>query len=157
MSSPASATPFATRPWIQYNQTYDQEDNAAGTDKWGNEVSNTHSMLAVSHKSGDAGATCMSCHVPQLSEQISEGVNWLTGNYYADLDERTLEDLTEARGIPSEEFCLNAACHSNSDGSAMTRADLAELTSDSSSTIPTLPSMAWSTAATRATRHIALL
>lgn len=127
---PSFCNAICHTPMDPYNQTYDQEDNAAGTDKWGNEVSNTHSMLAVSHKSGDAGATCMSCHVPQLSEQISEGVNWLTGNYYADLDERTLEDLTEARGIPSEEFCLNAACHSNSDGSAMTRADLAELTSD---------------------------
>ena len=131
---PSFCNAICHTPMDPYNQTYDQEDGVAGTDKWGNEVSNTHSMLAVSHKTasenGGADATCMSCHVPQLSEQISEGINWVTGNYYAELDERSLEDLVEARGISTDEFCMNEACHTNSDGSVMTRDDLIALTAD---------------------------
>ena len=117
-----------------YNETYDQADGVTGVDKWGNEVSNTHAMLAVSHKTavadGGADATCMSCHVPQLSEQVSEGIAWLTGDYYAELDERSLDDLTEARAIPNDEFCMNEACHVNEDGTVMTRDDLIALTAD---------------------------
>lgn len=129
---PSFCNAICHTPMDPYNETYNQEDNTAGTDKWGNEVSNTHAMLAVSHKgpieNGGADATCMSCHVPQLSEQISEGINWLTGNYYADLDERSLSDLVEARGITTEEFCMNDACHTNDDGSVMTTEDLKALT-----------------------------
>ncbi|WP_251178439.1 cytochrome c3 family protein [Adlercreutzia agrestimuris] len=131
---PSFCNAICHTPMDPYNQTYDQADNTAGVDKWGNEVSNTHSMLAVTHKAsvedGGAGATCMSCHVPQLSEQISEGMNWVTGNYVNPLEERSLEDLVEARGIPADEFCLNAACHSNGEGGAMTRDDLIALTAD---------------------------
>ncbi|MBQ9954619.1 MAG: cytochrome c3 family protein, partial [Eggerthellaceae bacterium] len=46
------------------------------------------------------------------------------------IPERTLEALAEARGAAPEAMCLNAACHANADGSAMTRSDLAALTAD---------------------------
>ena len=34
----------------EYLETYEQEPGTTGVDKWGNEVSNTNAMLAVSHK-----------------------------------------------------------------------------------------------------------
>ena len=40
------------------------------------------------------------------------------------LEERGLDQLTEARGISKDEFCLNAACHD------LTRADLKAKTAD---------------------------
>lgn len=119
---PSFCNSICHTPMNSYYDTYDQDYNTAGTDKWGNEVSNTRSMLAVSHKL--TGSTCLDCHTPQLSEQVSEGMNWITGNYAYPLDERSLENLTEARGISSQEFCLNESCHD------ITRDDLVELTSD---------------------------
>ncbi len=120
-----------------YNQTYDQDLGVEGTDKYGNPVENTVGMIAVTHRvNGDT--TCMGCHVPQLSEQISEGINWITGNYEVVETqdglqvptERDLAQLCEARGISDEQFCLNDACHLNDNGTTMTRNDLIALTSD---------------------------
>ena len=72
---PSFCNAICHTPMDQYNATYDQEPNTAGVDKWGNEVKNTSSMLCVSHKmptdQGGAGATCMSCHIPTMSEQMS--------------------------------------------------------------------------------------
>lgn len=131
---PSFCNAICHTPMDPYNMTYDQENNAPGVDKWGNEVSDTHAMLSVSHKAsteeGGANATCMSCHVPQLSEQINEGMEWITGNYVAPLEERTLAELVEARGIEPDAFCLNEACHANADGTPMTRDDLIQATSD---------------------------
>ena len=125
---PSFCNAICHTPMDPYNATYDQELGTTGIDKWGNEVSNTSAMLSVTHKAskdqGGADATCMSCHVPTLSEQIGEGIGWVTGNYTYPLEEKSLEDLVEARGIASDEFCLNEACHN------MTREDLADATSD---------------------------
>ena len=65
----------------------------------------------------------MSCHVPTLSEQMSEGINWVTGNYVYPLEERDTDMLTEARGLDGDEFCLNESCHN------LTRDDLVKATS----------------------------
>lgn len=110
-------------PMEQYLETYEQDAGVAGVDKWGNPVANTSSMLAVSHKAED-GATCLSCHEPTMSEQISEGVMWVSGNFADPMAERSIGDLTEAAGKSGDEFCLNAACHD------ITRDDLVELTAD---------------------------
>ncbi len=118
---PSFCNAICHTPMDPYNATYDQDIHQTGIDKWGNEV-NTDAMLCVTHKA--VGETCLSCHVPQISEQIGEGMNWVTGNYVAPLEERSLEDLVEARGIATEEFCLNEACHN------LTRDDLIEKTSD---------------------------
>lgn len=133
---PSFCNAICHTPMDAYNLTYDQEPGTAGVDKWGNAVANTSGMLAVTHKA-EAETTCMGCHVPQLSEQISEGLGWVSGNYEVvatsnDLfvpQERSLSHLTAARGIASEAFCLNEACHTLDDGTPMTRADLVELTS----------------------------
>ncbi|CAK7040210.1 MAG: hypothetical protein PEGG_01691 [Paraeggerthella hongkongensis] len=124
---PSFCNAICHTPMDQYNATYDQEPNTAGVDKWGNEVKNTSSMLCVSHKmptdQGGAGATCMSCHIPTMSEQMSEGINWVTGNYVYPLEERTGADLVEARGLEADQFCLNESCHN------LTRDDLVKATS----------------------------
>lgn len=115
-------------PMDAYNKTYDQVAGEKGEDKWGNEVSNTNAMMVVTHK--DAGEDCLACHVPTLDEQITEGMNWVSGNYVYPLEERTLSDLTKARGLKADQFCLNDACHHvASDGTVIaTRDDLTDLT-----------------------------
>ena len=119
---PSFCAAICHTPMDEYLETYEQEPGTTGVDKWGNEVSNTNAMLAVSHKA--QGKDCMSCHVPTLSEQMSEGINWVTGNYVYPLEERDTDMLTEARGVDADEFCLNESCHN------LTRDDLVKATSD---------------------------
>ena len=129
---PSFCSAICHTPMDAYGVTYEE----GTTDKYGNEVSGAaqHSMLAFSHKELNNSA-CMDCHVPTMSEQIAEGIGWVTGNYVIAgeqkngsgmtyLDKRTTADLTEARGVPADEFCLNEACHN------MTRADLKDMTED---------------------------
>ena len=79
-------------------------------DKWGNEVSKADAMLASKH--GAMGKRCMACHWPAIQEQVTEGVEWISGNYYNPLSERDLAQLVFYRGNASEtEFCLNSGCH----------------------------------------------
>lgn len=124
---PSFCNAICHTPMDPYDTTYNQNPNTQGVDKWGNAVEDTSSMLCVAHKiptdQGGAGATCMSCHVATLSEQITEGTNWITGNYAYPLDERTTKDLTAARGVDADQFCLNKNCHN------MTRQDLVKATS----------------------------
>ena len=134
--TPGFCSAICHTPMDAYGKAYAQEANTTGVDKWGNEVSDTSAMLAVSHQvseeDGGASATCLSCHVPTISEQVSEGMSWLTGDYTvvandasgSVLPETELSQLTAARGADSEEFCLNESCHD------LTRDELTELTSD---------------------------
>lgn len=124
-------------PMDAYYETYADGEY----DKFGNALESDEekmSMAAYSHRVDD-GTTCMGCHVPQLSEQISEGLNWMGGAYVVQgensqgdviLNSRSLAELTEARGIDDEAFCLNSQCHTNEDGTPMTRDDLFEATAD---------------------------
>ena len=118
-------------PMNQYVDTYEAEPGQPSMDKWGNEVTDAVAMTSAAHRDV-ADATCLSCHTPDLSEQISEGVNWVSGNYEVVMNEtfdgvlleRDQNDLTEASGKSGEEFCLNEACHN------ITRDQLTELTAD---------------------------
>ena len=80
------------------------------TDKWGNEVENASGMMAAVHRvskeEGGAGTTCMGCHVPTIGEQLTEGMNWVTGNYINPLEERDLDELVEARGLGDSDEIL---------------------------------------------------
>lgn len=96
-------------PMDEYLVTYEQEPDVEGTDKYGNPVANTSSMLAVTHRL--EGATCLSCHKPTMSQQINEGIAWITGGYEFPLEERSLTDLTAALGTEPESFCMNDECH----------------------------------------------
>ena len=80
----------------------------------------------------------MECHVPTLSEQITEGIAWISGGYeilgtnaldQAVLPERELADLVEARGIEEDAFCMTEECHVG-----VTRDTLAQKTADLSET-----------------------
>ncbi len=120
-------------PMDAYLEGYSQEDNAAGVDKYGNDVANTHSMLAVSHKSQNVA--CLGCHVPSISQQIGEGTMMISGSYTV-VDrvngngfaqhERTLSDLLVNAGHADDtgkgdQFCLRSGCHD------MDRAELAKV------------------------------
>ena len=97
-------------PMDPYLPTFEATPGQPATDKWGNEVEDAGSMLAAVHN--QVGKTCMDCHVPQLDEQMTEGAEWVTGNYDSPLGERTSTQLVEARGLEnSDEFCMNTSCH----------------------------------------------
>ncbi len=89
-------------------------------------------MMAYLHKT-EAGTTCLGCHQPVITEQVTEGMNWISGNYGVAgenkqgdtvLETRDISELVAARGAEDDEFCLNSGCHTNADGSVMTRDDL---------------------------------
>lgn len=118
-------------PMDPYLDTYEAEPGQSATDKWGNDVVDASAMTAAYHRVS-SDATCLSCHTPVLSEQVSEGINWVSGNYEVVLNdaydgvllERGATDLTEASGAANDELCLNESCHN------ITRDELAEMTSD---------------------------
>lgn len=118
---PSFCNAICHTPMDSYNASYDQAAGEPGIDKWGNELSNTSSMMAVLHKEYDED--CLSCHVPSMTEQISEGINWVSGNYVYPLEERSLKELTSARETIADNFCLNESCHN------MTRDELTASTS----------------------------
>ena len=122
---------FCHTPMDAYLPTYEAEPGQAATDGGGNEVANASGMMAAVHRA-ENGTTCLGCHVPTLSEQIGEGMSWITGSYEVlntqtgqqVVPEKSLEDLVAARGIEPDQFCLNESCHN------MTRDDLIQATSD---------------------------
>lgn len=69
------------------------------------------SLLSARHKAADIA--CLDCHVPNIAEQIGEGVTWVVGDYALPLEQRSFDD----------EFCLNSDCHQ------LTREDLEAKTS----------------------------
>ena len=123
-------------PMDPYLATYEAEPGEASMDKWGNEVSDASAMIAATHRV--AGETCLDCHESNLSLQIAEGISWVTGSYEVKANEtygvvaveRSVDDLAEAFDKDGETICLNEACHTNDDGTPMTRDDLAALTAD---------------------------
>ena len=92
-----------------------QEQNTAGTDKYGNAVSNTNAMMAVLHRKTAATAkseiVCVDCHVPNIVELAHDGVNYVSGNYPLPRDERSATGLMSWDGKPGESFCANENCH----------------------------------------------
>jgi hypothetical protein len=110
-------------PMDPYMPTYYSEPGEQGVDKWGNTVDDSDSMLAAQHREY-ADMACMDCHVPSLEEQITEGMEWVGGDYYYPLNERDLSRLVYYRGVGETEFCLNESCHN------MTKSDLTEATSE---------------------------
>ena len=128
---PSFCNAICHTPMDSYWDTYNQDLGVAGKDKWGNDVTNTAGMMAVTHKA--EGLACMDCHVPTLAEQVNEGLEWISGNYtlvanptYGGvLPETTLKKLVEARGSTADEFCMTKGCHEVTRG-----AELIALTAD---------------------------
>lgn len=125
---PSFCNAFCHVPMDAYYATYTAELDLPTVDKYGNSVSDSAAMLAVTHRV--EGEDCLACHVPTIGEMVSEGLSWVPGNYYFPLSERNLSDLTAARKIDDDKFCLNDDCHHvASDGSAIkTRDDLTAAT-----------------------------
>lgn len=121
---PSFCNAFCHTPMDGTVATFEQPANSEGVDKWGNTVSNTNAMLAVTHR--EAGANCLSCHVPTLSQQIHEVQLEITGDYYYPLEERGLKELVENSGGKTtvDGFCMKSGCHEFS------RQDLTEMTKD---------------------------
>ena len=98
-----------------YVDNYMQEQNAAGIDKYGNEVTNTNSMLAVLHRQTKATAkpeiVCVDCHEPNIEELAHDGINYMTGNYPLPRNERVLSGLQSWDKKTAESFCANESCH----------------------------------------------
>ena len=130
---PSFCNAICHTPMDPYLPTYEAQPGEPATDKWGNELETASGMMAAVHRADESSdITCMGCHVPTLSEQIGEGMSWITGNYEVMLTqagmhvvpEKSLEDLVAARGIEPDQFCLNEGCHN------MTREDLQQATAD---------------------------
>lgn len=98
-----------------YVDNYMQEQGTTGTDKYGNEVSNTNAMMAVLHRNTKATAkseiVCVDCHVPNMGELAHDGMNFVAGNYPLPRDERSASGLMSWDGKTGESFCSNANCH----------------------------------------------
>ncbi|MCH4220994.1 MAG: cytochrome c3 family protein [Eggerthellaceae bacterium] len=125
-SQPSFCNAMCHTPMDTYVQTYDATPGSEATDKWGNEVSDASAMLAATHK--QAGLTCLSCHTPAISQQITEVGETVTGDYYYPLEERSLDDLMTNSGSSEsgDSFCLKSGCH---DG-INSRTDLTNATSN---------------------------
>ena len=93
----------------EYLETLYANPYEPAVDKWGNDVEYAGAMLASLH--GNMGKRCMACHVPAIQEQVTEGMEWISGNYVNPLSERDLARLVFYRGAGETEFCLNAGCH----------------------------------------------
>ena len=132
---PSFCNAICHTPMDGYLTTYEATPGQPAKDKWDNEVSDASAMMAPVH--AKEGVSCVGCHVPTIGEQVSEGLSWVSGNYgviqtnnlHFVPEEKGLSELTHARGIASEQFCLNSGCHTTSSGAAMTRDDLVEKTS----------------------------
>ena len=83
-------------PMSTYVDTFEAQTGTPAVDKWGNNVSDASSMLAVTHK--QAGVECLSCHVPSLGQQIGEVTETITGDYYYPLAETSITELMENSG-----------------------------------------------------------
>lgn len=98
-----------------YVDNYMQEQGATGTDKYGNEVSNTNAMMAVLHRNTKATAKpeilCVDCHVPNMGELAHDGMNFVSGNYPMPRNERTASGLMSWDGKEGASFCANENCH----------------------------------------------
>jgi hypothetical protein len=70
-------------------------------------------LSVVTHKDSDQQLNCLSCHVPDMQEQIQEGIKWVTGDYELPIEMKLVngqvkEDSGDKNGV---EFCLRADCH----------------------------------------------
>lgn len=98
-----------------YVGNYMQEQGVAGTDKYGQAVSNTNAMMAVLHRENLTTAKseirCLDCHSMNVAELANDGIHFVTGDYPLPRDERSASELTSWNGDTSESFCANENCH----------------------------------------------
>jgi flagellar basal body-associated protein FliL len=66
------------------------------------------------HKESDQDITCLTCHVTSMSEQINEGLHWVSGDYELPLEMKVVaKQIEEEPGGDKNgiTFCLRPECH----------------------------------------------
>ncbi len=58
-------------------------------------------LMAARHS--EAGVTCLQCHEPEIAEQVSEVVAWVSGDFENPMGPSNLAN--------QEGFCLKSGCH----------------------------------------------
>lgn len=84
-------------PMDPYLPTFEATPGQPATDKWGNEVEDASACWPPCTTRWAKPA--MDCHVPQLDEQMTEGAEWVTGNYDSPLGERTSTQLVRRAAL----------------------------------------------------------
>jgi hypothetical protein len=107
-SNPAFCNFICHTPMDPYVESYQKGTsvNAAQAD--------SGAVLSVTlHKESAQQLNCLSCHVPNMSEQITEGVKWVTGDYEVPLEMKIAAgQIKEGSGDKNgAEFCLRPECH----------------------------------------------
>lgn len=117
-----------------YLDTYLQDQNAPGIDKYGNAVSDTSAMLSTRHRLTHTTAKpeirCMDCHHPVIAQQMQELTEQISGNYQLPQTEPNAHQLVEWEKAAPTQFCSNENCHSylmGADG-LVNRANLEKVT-----------------------------
>lgn len=105
-----------------YVDNYSQEKGVVGTDKYGNEVSNTNAMMAVLHSHNNTTGKnstieCVDCHEPNMTELATDGMHYVAGDYYLPRTERDLGRMMKWDGKEGTQFCVNENCHAYLRGS----------------------------------------
>ena len=70
---------------------------------------NDATLMANTHKK--AQVTCLECHEAKLSEQVAEGMSWVTRAYAVDAS----GDLATVGVTADQAFCAKSGCHEWSD------------------------------------------
>jgi hypothetical protein len=72
-------------------------------------------LLSVTlHKDSDQQINCLNCHVTSMSEQINEGMHWVSGDYELPLEMKVVSAQIEEEPGGDKNgvaFCLRPECH----------------------------------------------
>jgi hypothetical protein len=107
-SNPAFCNFVCHTPMDPYVVSYEE-----GTSVNATQTDLTAPLSVVAHKESHQQLNCLDCHVPTMSEQINEGIKWVSGNYEIPLEMKMVssqikEDSGDKNGV---EFCLRPECH----------------------------------------------
>ncbi|MCL2756574.1 MAG: cytochrome c3 family protein [Coriobacteriia bacterium] len=88
-------------------------DNGISVKDEQNDPKNPYPLYLEVVKHKEAGLVCLDCHEPTMSEQISEGLKWVTGDYAVPLRSfiLTIKEPTKDNHVSGDAFCLREGCH----------------------------------------------
>ncbi|MDR1015554.1 MAG: cytochrome c3 family protein [Coriobacteriales bacterium] len=106
-SNPAFCNFVCHTPMDPYVESYQ-----SGTSINAAQVDSGARLSVTLHKESDQQLNCLSCHVPDMAEQIQEGIKWVTGDYELPLEMKLAVQLKEGvDGKDGTAFCLREGCH----------------------------------------------
>jgi hypothetical protein len=105
---PAFCNAICHTPMDPYVESYEN-----GTSVNPAQTSLTAPLSVTVHKDSDQDINCLTCHIPDMGEQIQEGMKWISGNYELPLEMRIVSGkIKEGSGDKDAiEFCLREGCH----------------------------------------------